>query len=286
MTVRPVVRLAIPLVGMLLAVLAPTASPNATSASRWAPVATARIHPGVQMFTSGAQCTANFVFTDDRRRVYVGYAAHCAGLGGSSETNGCRVASMPYGTTVRFAKGANLLSEGTTVGFGKLAYSSWKAMRAHREDRASVCAYNDFALVRVNAAYVEHVNPSVPVMGGPRGLDTDGVAIGRSVYSYGASSLRFGSGLSVKRGTKIGQAGRGWSHQVRTSSPGVPGDSGSGFLGPDGRALGTLSTLSIGLPTLVTNGVGDLHRELRYAQRHSGIAGLRLVPGTKPFTAP
>lgn len=287
MTARLTARLTALLCGLLLAVLTPALiSPTATGASRWAPVATAKIHPGVQMFTNGAQCTSNFVFTDDRGRVYVGYAAHCAGLGGSSETNGCRVGSVPYGTTVRFGTGATLLSNGTTVGYGKLVYSSWKSMRARRETRANLCEYNDFALVRVNAAYVSTVNPSVPVMGGPRGLDTDGVALNSRVYSYGASSLRLGSGLSVKRGTKIGQAGQGWSHQVSTGSPGVPGDSGSGFLGPDGRAMGTLSTLSIGFPTLASNGLGDLHRELRYAQRWSGIPGLRLVPGTKPFSAP
>jgi hypothetical protein len=31
------------------------------------------------------------------------------------------------------------------------------------------------------------------------------------------------------------------------------------------------------------NGVGDLARELAYAQQHSGIPGLRLVEGTEPF---
>ena len=33
------------------------------------------------MYTDGAQCTANFVFTDGSRHVFVGYAAHCAGTG-------------------------------------------------------------------------------------------------------------------------------------------------------------------------------------------------------------
>ena len=31
------------------------------------------------MYTDGAQCTANFVFTDGAGNTYVGYAAHCAG---------------------------------------------------------------------------------------------------------------------------------------------------------------------------------------------------------------
>src|SRR5688572_30180577 len=55
----------------------------------WAPADTASIHPGVQMYTEGAQCTGNFVFTDGAANVYVGYAAHCAGLGEATDTNGC-----------------------------------------------------------------------------------------------------------------------------------------------------------------------------------------------------
>jgi hypothetical protein len=279
---RLAARLLALLCAVVLTALAPTAgAPSATATSRWAPVATAKIHPGVQMFTDGAQCTANFVFTDARNRVYVGYAAHCAGTGGASDTNGCETGSLPYGTRVRFATRANLLSGGTTVGYGRLVYSSWRNMQARRVTAANPCAYNDFALVRVGADYVRTVNPSVPVFGGPRALDTDGVAVRAAVYSYGSSSLR---GSAAKRGTVIENSGGGWTHEVRTGNPGIPGDSGSGFLGPDGRALGVLSTLNIGL--LPSNGVGDLYRELRYAQRWSGIAGLRLVPGTKAFSAP
>ena len=51
----------------------------ATAASRWAPAATRTIHPGTMMYTAGAQCTANFVFTAMRGTTYLGYAAHCAG---------------------------------------------------------------------------------------------------------------------------------------------------------------------------------------------------------------
>ena len=65
-------------------------------------------------------------------------------------------------------------------------------------------------------------------------------------------------------------------------TPGVPGDSGSAFLDSEGNALGTLSTLAIA-PLAGSNGVGDLERELGYAQQNGGIAGLALVPGTEPF---
>ena len=77
------------------------------------------------MYTDGAQCTANFVYTDGAGNVYVGYAAHCAGKGEATDTNGCNVDSVPLGTRVTFTNDGNLASEGTAVGHGTLAYSSW-----------------------------------------------------------------------------------------------------------------------------------------------------------------
>ena len=153
-----------------------TAAPKKPVRAAWAPADTATIHPGVQMYTEGAQCTANFVFTDSAGTAYVGYAAHCAGTGAATDTNGCDAGSLPLGTE-----------------------------------------------------------------------------------------------------------GEGWSHPVYTLTPGVPGDSGSAFLDAEGNAVGTLSTLALA-PLAGSNGVGDLAHELSYAQASSGIAGLRLVPGTEPFS--
>ena len=278
-------RTAAAVVCFLASALVASAVPGtAQAAGRWAPAARATIHPGVQMYTKGAQCTGNFVFTDARRRVYVGYAAHCAGTGEATDTDGCTAASLPLGTRVRFASGSNLAGDGETVGRGRLVYSSWLTMQRRGTTDADRCAYNDFALVRVGRAHVGKVNPSVPFWGGPVGLGTAGTASGDTVYSYGSSSLRGGAEpLSPKQGTSLGQEGGGWSHPVYTLTPGVPGDSGCGFLDAEGNALGTLSTLA-GAPLAGSNGVGDLGRELAFAQKRSGINGLRLVKGTEPFS--
>ncbi|WP_139978241.1 hypothetical protein [Nocardioides litoris] len=265
------------------------AAPSTAAVTRttaFAPAATAQIAPGVQMYTNGAQCTGNFVFTDSSGGVYVGYAAHCAGTGAATDTNGCLNESVPIGTTVTFNRGGSLLGEGTQVGTGTLAYSSWRTMRARGEDPASnTCAYNDFALVKVSAADVGKVNPSIPFWGGPTGIDTDGTVAGDRVYSYGNSSLRAGIELlSPKTGISLGDdaADGGWSHPLYTVTPGVPGDSGSAFVSADGKAIGTLSTLGLA-PLPLSNNIGDLAKELAYAQQHSGIAGLQLTPGTEPF---
>lgn len=264
--------------------VATTAPAQAAPRTDWAPAGAAHITPGVQMYTAGAQCTGNFVFTDAAGSTYVGYAAHCAGTGEATDTNGCEAGSLPLGTRVEFSGGGSLLSSGTRVGGGELVYSSWLSMAQVGESDANTCAYNDFALVKVDDADLGKVNPSIPFWGGPVGIDTDGTDAGEKVYSYGNSSLRFGlTELSPKTGTSLGTSGDGWTHPVYTLSPGVPGDSGSAFLDGEGKALGTLSTLALA-PLPASNGVGDLARELSYAQQHSGISGLELVLGTEPFS--
>jgi len=258
----------------------------ATSAPTWAPADTAAIHPGVQMYTEGAQCTGNFVFTDSASNVYVGYAAHCAGTGAATDTDGCLANSLPLGTRVSFNEGGSLISEGTKVGGGTLVYSSWDTMDKIGTTNANTCAYNDFALVKVDAGDTGKVNPSIPFWGGPTGIDTNGTAAGDQVYTYGNSSLRAGlEPLSPHTGISLGDnaADGGWSHPLYTVTPGVPGDSGSAFISADGKAIGVLSTLGLA-PLPLSNNIGDLAKELAFAQQHSGISGLRLVNGTEPFS--
>lgn len=281
-------RAGVALASLLVVTAALLAAPSATSAApTWAPVETATITPGVQTYTEGGQCTANFVFTDTAGNVYLGQAAHCSGSGAATSTNGCEQEEppLPLGTKVTFNTGGSLISDGTQVGSGTLAYSSWNTMIARGETDENTCAYNDLALVKVVAADVAKVNPTVPFWGGPEAINTTGLAAGDEAYSYGNSSLRFGlTELSPKRGVAVGDdpADGGWSHALYTVSPGVPGDSGSAFLDANGDAVGTLSTIAIA-PLAGSNNIGDLAHELAYAQAHSGIAGLRLVPGTEPF---
>jgi hypothetical protein len=255
---------------VMLALAAALLTPATSSA--WAPAKTATIHPGVQVFTEGAQCTSNFVF-EEGSAVFLGQAAHCSGTGAATETDGCRSESLPLGTPVEISGASQS---------GTLVYNSWLAMQASGETDPDTCAYNDLALIRIDPADVGNVNPSVPGFGGPTGIGAAG-GIGSTVYSYGNSSLRAGiAQLSPKQGVMVQSAGGGWSHTVLTLTPGVPGDSGSGFLNRSGAAIGTLSTLQV-LPLAGSNGVGDLTKELAYLRANSGFGSLRLVPGTEPF---
>lgn len=241
----------------------------------WADAAEATITPGVQMVTDGAQCTANFIFeqqTQQGREVLIGYAAHCAADGESTQTNGCEVGSLPLGTLVDI--------DGATQP-GRLAYSSWGAMVARGETDANRCAHNDVALVRIDPADHGRVNPTVPVIGGPVGLG-GATTVGEQVHSYGNSSLRLGlEPLSPKTGTSLGTSGGGWTHTVYTVTPGIPGDSGSGFLDSDGDAFGVTSTVAIA-PLTGSNGISDLRKGLAYANAGPG-PDYTLAPGTEPF---
>jgi hypothetical protein len=260
-------------------------SPANEARHEWAPAASADITPGTQTYTEGAgQCTTNFVFVDDAGDVYLGQAAHCASTGESDETDGCKAGSLPLGTSVTFNSGGSADQSGKVVGKGRLAYSSWVTMQQRGEEDGNTCAYNDFALVKVDPKDVGKINPSVPFWGGPVEINATGTAAGDPVYAYGNSSLRGGlTELSPQQGTSNGDdsAAGGWSHTLTSPTPGVPGDSGSGILDGEGRALGTLSTLSLSVPAI--NGVGNLGRELAYARAHSELAGLTLVLGTESF---
>ncbi|MDX6665712.1 MAG: hypothetical protein QOG68_1918 [Solirubrobacteraceae bacterium] len=240
------------------------------AASAWAP-APGAIHPGAQLITAGAQCTANFIYSDGGS-TYIGQAAHCSGTGAATDTNGCTAASLPLGTPVTITGADNP---------GTLVYNSWLTMQSLHEADAETCQYNDLALVRVDPADVAKINPSVPGFGGPTGVASLG-GTASTVYTYGNSELRGGvQKLSPKQGVVVQRSPGGWSTDLYTLTPGIPGDSGSGFLTASGQAAGILSTVAIA-PLPASNGVGDLPNELAYMHAHGG-PGASVVNGTEAF---
>jgi hypothetical protein len=254
-------------------VLLATFGATSTAAAQWAPAGSATVHPGVMTFTDGAQCTSNFIFTDGAGGVYIGQAAHCSGTGGQTDTDGCQTQSLPNGTPVEVTGASRP---------GTLVYNSWTAMQQAGEADADTCAYNDFALIKLDPADHAKVNPSVPKLGGPTALGSTTATLD-TVYSYGNSSLRQGiTLLSPKIGKSLGASGGSWTHLVYTVTPGIPGDSGSGFMDAQGRAFGVLSTLQLA-PVAASNGVSDLPKALAYARAH-GAPNVTLANGTEPFT--
>ena len=248
----------------------------------WTPASRAELRPGVRTFTGYGQCTANFVFSDRAGNLYLGQAAHCAET--SESANGCTARSHPLGTPVAISSGDTNLGTGRVITRGRLAYSSWLTMQRLGEQDRARCAFNDFALIRLPRGVRKLVNPSMPFWGGPIGLADRGMSMSEKVFGFGRSELRkAGSNASRQSAVTLADArvSHGWSHSFVARSPGIPGDSGSGYLDSAGEALGTLSTLRMSFP--MVNAIGDLRHELRYARAHSGIRGLRLELGTVAF---
>ncbi len=261
------------LLGLLAGLTLAIAGLAPSVAGAWAPAGSATIHPGVQTVTGGGQCTANFIYQDGGG-VYIGQAAHCSGTGAATETDGCDSGSLPVGTPVEISGASRP---------GTMVYNSWITMQAVGETDPDTCAYNDLALVKIDPADVASVNPSVPGFGGPTGLGSSAAMLGDTVFTYGNSSLRGGvTTLSPKQGIVIQSQGGGWSRDVYTVTPGIPGDSGSGFMDGSGNAIGTLSTVQLA-PLAGSNGVGDLRHELDYLHAHTSFGGVGVVNGTEPF---
>lgn len=253
---------------------------------QWADADAATIYPGRQVRTAGSQCTSNFIFlevdvttdpetgstTETLEDVLIGMAAHCAGTDGNTATNGCVAGTRELGTPVEI--------DGASRS-GTLTYSSWVAMQNGGPQPEGACQGNDFALVSIHPDDWAKVNPSLPFWGGPVGVG-DATSTGESNYSFGNSGLRLGiEALGPKQGVTAAMLNAGWTHVVYAVSPGVPGDSGSGTLDSDGRAIGVTSVI-YAAPFPAGNGLTDVSKALDYASTYTGRS-YRLVHGTEPF---
>jgi hypothetical protein len=275
---RTVRRLAVAGVALGVATTAALLAPMTASAApqaAFAPVGTAAIGPGVEIATpvgDGAElCTSNFVFTDGGT-VYLGTAAHCFGTADAgSSVDGCSEPVMNEGIRVGIHGRDGRVYEGT------LAYDSWGAMQAKGETDPALCSENDLALVALSPEDVARTSPTIPGVGGPTALDTDGTKNGERVFSYQPNQIGVAPN---KQGVSLGQPDP-WTHVVATVPPGVPGDSGSGYVDAEGRAFGSLSSLMA--PT-TSNGVADIAQALDYAARNGSVGDVSLVPGDQPFS--
>ncbi|MGI9000544.1 MAG: serine protease [Pseudonocardia sp.] len=236
----------------------------------------ATITPGVLISSPLGDCTSSFVFTDGDD-VFLSYAAHCAVTAEAGRSlNGCVEPVLPVGTELTIVG-----TDGTKTA-GTLAYSSWEAMQSNGETDPALCNLNDFALVELDPADVDTVNPSVPVFGGPTRLDTDGTSSGEDVFTYQPNRR---SGAAARQGISMGQPDGPWTHRVATTPPSEEGDSGAGYLDAGGEDFGVLSFgFEQGTPSAGIDGVTDVALAVDYAIDNGDLGKIALVPGTVPFS--
>ena len=262
---------------ILVAAIAATLAIAAPAAAEptWAPAASAPVHPGVQ--TVLRQRPVHGELRLLRRRATTSTSARpptAPSTGGSTSTNGCDTGSLPLGTPVE-VDGASKP--------GTLAYNSWLAMQAAGETDANTCDYNDLALVKLDPADYGKVNPSIPFWGGPTGL-TDTTRHGRQGPLLRQLLAAPGHHAAQPEGGRSASARPAAAGATRStpSRPASPVTRAARSSTATGKAFGVLSTLQIA-PKVGANGVGDLSRELAYAnahgarraarQRHRGLHG-------------
>ncbi len=264
-----------------LAVLGTVTLPTVAGAVEpgdWAPVDSATIRPGAQTDTDGGRCTGNFIFINSDDDVFIGQAAHCSSqlAATDTQTDGCSAPVLPIGTPVKIAGASQP---------GELAYNSWNAMQAAGESDPVVCNYNDFALIRIHPDDLGMVNPTLPVFGGPSGLDVDGVGAGERVFGYGNSPDRFDVGaLKPMSGVSVGDIGDGRAHNAYLVPPVIPGDSGGPHFDANGSAIGSLIGVQFLPPPPGATLIADLSHTLAYANEHGDVGAVELVTGTEPFS--
>lgn len=224
----------------------------------------ATLHPGISTLTGEVSCAANFAFTDAAKTLYLGQAALCSGR---DDSIGCESNNLPLGTKVAL---------GQTGVSGILAYSSWITMKNIEEEDEVVCSENDFALVRIPNGRRANVDPAVPGRGVPAGVRDGTMRTGEPVYTYAVPSGTNSEQLGPRTGVAASTDPEGWTHNVYLATPGLFGDAGAGVLDEEGRAVGVLTAIAVA-PLPGSNSASSLALALQYAQKHSGIEGLRLM---------
>jgi hypothetical protein len=170
--------------------------------------------------SDNGQCTFNFLFQGSDGRRYIGTAGHCIlgddPLGGDA---GERSWAPGAGPEARDGDGNRI---------GEFAY-------AILEDA------KDFAVIRLDPGIA--ANPQMCHFGGPTGVNTDQGADPVMLHHFG-QGVGGGSVLPTRSALAAGIPD---ADHVYAAGAVVPGDSGSGIISADGRAVGVIVTT--GLPT-------------------------------------
>jgi hypothetical protein len=204
---------------------------------------------------SRASCTMNFIYRgrDARGRttMYVGTAGHCV----LPDDKARERAWAPQRGPIAYDGDGNAI--------GRVSY-------------AVLNATSDFALIRLSPRV--SYDPQMCHFGGPRGINNERTNATMTLrhYGQGLGTSLVPARTSVARGTPD-------PHRVLALGAVTPGDSGSGVLTPDGRAVGVVVTVgghlggSILSPQTGTVGITRVGPQLARAGRVLGQT-MRIVP--------
>ena len=190
------------------------------------------IQPGGVVMTDTEMCTLNFLFRTGDGTRYIGTAGHCI-LGDSPIEEESPLPTgeepAPEATEKTWAPGSGPVAQDASgQRLGEFAYAVLKEPR-------------DFALIRLDPGV--NASPQVAFFGGPTGINTD-----RSndpvVLRYYGNGIGVGSAVPARSALAPGMQD---PDQVYAVGLAAPGDSGTAVISADGRAVGVLVEVGIGV---------------------------------------
>jgi hypothetical protein len=186
------------------------------------------VRPGAVVNSDKGQCSFNFLFTGADGARYMGTAGHCI------------LGDDPFG--------GDAGEQSWAAGSGPVARDS-AGNRIGEFSYAILQDPKDFALIRLDPG----VNASAQMchFGGPTGTNDDRGAAVTVLHHFG-NGIGVGDVLPARSALAIGMPN---PDHVYAQGAVVPGDSGSGIISADGRAVGVIVTTGVHSNSIGTGGV-------------------------------
>jgi hypothetical protein len=219
------------------------------------------VRPGAVVNSDSGQCTFNFLFTGSDGSRYIGTAGHCI-LGESPIGGDVGEESWAPGTgpVARDADGNRI---------GEFSYAILQDPK-------------DFALIRLDPGV--NASPQMCHFGGPTGTNDDRGS-GPVVLNHYGNGVGVGTVLPARSATALGMPD---PDHVFAQGAVVPGDSGSGIISSDGRAVGVIVTTGLHLGSIGTSGVDagtvGITRITPQVNRAEQVLGTQLNLQTAPLS--
>lgn len=218
------------------------------------------VQPGAIMRSDKGQCTFNFLFMGSDSRRYIGTAGHCI-LGNDQIGGDVGEFTWAPGTGPEARDGADNR-------VGEFAYAVLQDPK-------------DFALIRLDDGVP--ASGQMCHFGGPTGMNTSTPPLGLVVLHHYGNGVGVGTVLPARSAVAFGMPD---PDHVFAQGAAVPGDSGSGAISSDGRAVGVLVTVGVHASSIGTGGldagVVGITRLAPQVTRAEQVLGIALPLQTAP----
>jgi hypothetical protein len=186
------------------------------------------VRPGAVVESDVGQCTFNFLFQGSDGSRYIGTAGHCI-LGSSPIGGDAGEQSWAPGT-------GPVARDGQGNRIGEFAYAILQDPK-------------DISLIRLDPGVA--ASPQMCHFGGPTGVNSDRGSAPVVLDHFG-QGVGVGTVLPARTALAIGMPD---PDHVFADGAVVPGDSGSGIISSDGRAVGVIVTTGVHTSSIGTSGV-------------------------------